>query len=179
MSNLTPEQSVFDRAFSEALGHEGAFSNHSADRGGPTKYGITLKTYRQYYPTADIDTIRNLTVEQAKTFYFEHFWSTNNYDKIKVSDLAVKIFVACINMGPYQAHLCLQRALNCVGFKLSEDGQLGIKTLEAINRTGNPEWNFAILCTYRSELAGFYRVLAAKDATQKEFLNGWLKRAYA
>ncbi len=102
------------------------------------------------------------------------------YDRITIEDLAVKIFDAAINMGAQQAHICLQRALNCVGFKLVEDGHIGEQTLNALNHGGNPEWQFAILCAYRSELAGFYRLLAEKKSQNKKFLNGWLKkRAYS
>lgn len=175
---LTPEKNVFDRAFSYSLGKEGGFVNDPEDPGGATKYGVSLRTYRLYYPTANEETIQNLTVEEAKAFYQKYFWQAKGYDEIKNADLAVKVFDACINMGPRQAHLCLQRALNCVGFKLKEDGRLGSETLKALNRTECPEWSFAILCAYRSELAGYYRLLAGTKPKLQKFLNGWIARAY-
>lgn len=179
-TSLSSEKPVFDRAFEHSLAKEGGFVNDPNDAGGATKYGVSLRTYRLYYPEADISTIQNLSVGQAKEFYKKYFWQANRYDEIKNPDMAIKIFDACINMGPRQAHLCLQRALNCVGFKLQEDGNLGPATLAALNRTECPEWNFAILCSYRSELAGYYRLLAEIKPTNKRFLDGWLsKRAYA
>ncbi|MFV0626146.1 MAG: glycoside hydrolase family 108 protein [Alphaproteobacteria bacterium] len=168
----------FEKAFSQTFKTEGGYVNNPNDSGGPTKYGITLKTYRQYYPSATINTIKNLTPEQAKVFYREYFWLKNGYDKIKIECFALKVFDACVNMGEFQAHLCLQRALNCVGSKLKEDGVLGENTLKVLNFTGDPTWNFAVLCSYKSELAGFYRVLIAKKPKNKEFETGWLKRAY-
>lgn len=176
---LTLKGSTFQQAFYKALGHEGGFVDDPADAGGATKYGISLRLYKQYYPDATAKNIKNLTLDEAKVFYHQYFWLENHYNEIKNTDLAVKIFDACINMGPRQAHVCLQRALNCVGFSLAEDGVLGAKTIEALNHTGSPEWGYAILCAYRSELAGFYRALVAQKPAQSKFINGWLKRAYS
>lgn len=168
-----------NKAFNNSLAHEGGFVNDPDDAGGATKYGITLKTYKESHPEATVETIKNLTVKDAEEFYFKEFWLRYGYDRISVDDLAIKIFDAAINMGTRQAHLCLQRALNCVGFKLSEDGQIGEETLTALNHGGCPEWQFAILCAYRSELAGFYRLLAETKPKNKKFLAGWLRRAYS
>nr|DAI24810.1 MAG TPA: Lysozyme [Caudoviricetes sp.] len=178
MHTLAPQENVFDRAFNNSLGLEGGFVNDPDDAGGATKYGVSLRTYRLYFPEADISTIQSLTVDDAKAFYKKYFWQANRYDRIKNSDIAIKVFDACINTGPHQAHLCLQRALNCVGFKLAVDGALGPATLEALNRTESPEWNFAILCAYRSELAGYYRLLVERKPENKKFLDGWIVRAY-
>lgn len=177
--SLTLKGSTFGRAFNNSLGFEGGFVDDPDDAGGATKYGISLRTYKKYHPDATAQNIKNMTLDEAKIFYHQYFWLPNRYNEIKNEDLAVKIFDAAINTGPAQAHLCLQRALNCVGFKLKEDGRLGDKTLEALNYTGSPEWGFAILCAYRSELAGFYRLLAETKPKNKKFLNGWLKRAYS
>lgn len=173
------DKTVFNKAFNNSLGHEGGFVNDPDDVGGATKYGITLKTYKESHPEATVETIKNLTVKDAEDFYFNEFWLRYGYDRISVDDLAIKIFDAAINTGTRQAHLCLQRALNCVGFKLSEDGQIGEETLTALNHGGCPEWQFAILCAYRSELAGFYRLLAEIKPKNKKFLAGWLRRAYS
>lgn len=177
-TSLSSDKPVFDRAFDNSLAKEGGFVNDPDDTGGATKYGISLRTYRLYYPEANSTTIQNLSVNDAKAFYYTYFWQANCYDEIKNPDLAIKVFDACINMGPRQAHLCLQRALNCVGFKLIEDGRLGQETLKALNHTECPEWSFAILCAFRSELAGYYRLLAATKPKLQKFLNGWIARAY-
>lgn len=173
------DRTVFNKAFEIALKNEGGFVNDPADAGGATKYGISLKTYRKNHPEATVETIKNLSLKDAEEFYLNEFWLRYGYDRITEPDLAIKVFDATINMGPLQAHICLQRALNCVGASLEEDGVLGAKTLNVLNRGGCPEWQFAILCAFRSELAGFYRLLAANKPQNKKFLNGWLKRAYS
>lgn len=38
-------RSTFDTALARLLAHEGGYSNHPSDPGGPTNYGITLADY--------------------------------------------------------------------------------------------------------------------------------------
>ena len=40
--------SDYNRAFEYAVGNEGGYSDHPADRGGKTKYGITESTLRRW-----------------------------------------------------------------------------------------------------------------------------------
>lgn len=170
----------FERAFSRSLSHEGGFVNDSDDAGGATKYGISLRTYGKVFPIATVETIKNLTIDDAKKIYLEHFWLFYKYEQIEDFDLSIKVFDAAINMGAKQAHICLQRALRAVGFELEEDGVIGKNTLAALNRTQSSEWNFSILCAFRSELAGFYRLLVEQKPQCKKFLKGWLNnRAYS
>lgn len=170
---------AFLEAFDKTLAHEGGFVNDPADSGGATKYGITLQTYKQFYPYATVDLLKKMTVERAKEFYFMHFWCAYHYDEIKDKAISIKVFDATVNMGSKQSHTCLQRALRAVGNELADDGILGLKTLACLNQAGSPEMCYAILCAYRSELAGFYRLLASGRPKDKKFLNGWLNRAYS
>jgi lysozyme family protein len=40
--------STYDDALRRLLVHEGGYSNHPSDPGGPTNFGITLADYRAY-----------------------------------------------------------------------------------------------------------------------------------
>ncbi|HET7849893.1 MAG TPA: glycosyl hydrolase 108 family protein, partial [Pseudolabrys sp.] len=40
--------SSYDAALARVLAHEGGYSNHPADPGGPTNFGITIADYRRY-----------------------------------------------------------------------------------------------------------------------------------
>jgi lysozyme family protein len=64
--------------------------------------------------------------------------------------------------------------LRSVGINVQEDGLLGPVTLSATN---NADTN-ALLAAIKSEAAGYYRLIAAKNPSQQKFLNGWLNRAY-
>jgi lysozyme family protein len=39
--------SSFDAALARLLAHEGGYSNHLSDLGGPTNFGITIADYRR------------------------------------------------------------------------------------------------------------------------------------
>jgi lysozyme family protein len=40
--------STYDEALRRLLIHEGGYTNHPSDPGGPTNYGITIYDYRKY-----------------------------------------------------------------------------------------------------------------------------------
>ena len=58
--------SRFDRCVNKVIELEGGYSDHSCDRGGKTKYGITQRTAREHGYTGDM---RDLTLEEAKDIY--------------------------------------------------------------------------------------------------------------
>jgi lysozyme family protein len=147
--------------------HEGGYVNHPDDPGGETKYGISKRTY----PYLDI---KHLTMDQARQIYFVDFWLKAKCEQIENEPMAEKFFDACVNTGIGQAVTLLQRALRATGAKVEEDGVIGPVTLEAVNKADNA----ALVAAFRSEAAGYYRLLAGLKPTQRLFLSGWLTRAY-
>lgn len=177
--------SNFDTAVLTVLKHEGHFVNDSQDPGGATNHGISLRFLKNLgymcdgYLVGDLDhdgdidvnDIKKITREDAIKIYRTYFWDKFSYDKVNNQSVATKIFDACVNMGSKHAHQCLQRAIRSASeIELIEDGVIGQKTLDAINNT-DPG---ILLAAYRSELAGFYRLLK-----NSHYLNGWLNRAYS
>ena len=58
-----------DRVIRLVFGHEGGYSNHPEDPGGPTKFGITAKTlgsYRRLGRDATPEEVRGLTLAEAR-----------------------------------------------------------------------------------------------------------------
>lgn len=178
--------STFELAIDRVIKHEGGFVNNPNDPGGATKYGISLRwlksigelTYDLNHDgDIDINDIRKMNIEEAKTIYRKEWWDKYNYALIKDQLIATKIFDLSVNMGAKQAHKLVQRALWSInGYQtLLDDGVLGSVSLALINET-----IFSLLLpVIRSECAGFYRVLAESKKSFKEFLEGWLVRAYA
>ena len=59
--------SSYDEALKRVLEHEGGYSNHPSDPGGPTNWGITIFDYRKYVnPKATAADVRRMTVEVAR-----------------------------------------------------------------------------------------------------------------
>lgn len=158
---------IFEEAFKNTLLHEGGYVNDPQDPGGETKYGVSKRSY----PHIDI---KNLTLDDAKKIYYEDFWLKQKCNVIQ-KDLAAKLFDLSVNVGTKQAGLFMQRALRVTKQELIEDGIIGVNTLDAIRRA-DP---IILLASLKSEAAGYYRLLVAKNASMKKYINGWLSRAYA
>ena len=114
----------FDTAFEKLLGHEGGFSDHAADPGGKTRYGITEAVAREVGYRGDM---REMPLDLAKRIYMERYWRPVRADELPAG-VRYAVFDAAVNSGPGQAVKWLQRAAG-----VADDGVLGPKTLAAAN----------------------------------------------
>ena len=58
------------QVISDIIAREGGFVNNPNDLGGPTKYGITIKTLSDYRKVeCTVEDVRSLTVDEASTIY--------------------------------------------------------------------------------------------------------------
>jgi lysozyme family protein len=78
-------------------------------------------------------------------------------------------------MGIGQANKLIQRALRATGTQVTEDGIIEPLTLKAINKADPTD----LLAALKSESAGYYRLIANLNPSQKRFIQGWLNRACA
>ena len=159
---------LFEKAFNYLLFFEGGFSDNKNDSGGETKFGISKKSY----PEIDIN---QLTLEKAKDIYYKDFWLKSKCYKIIHPKIAIKVFDISVNTGINTAIKILQRSIRASGGYLNEDGIIGQKTILYANEI-NEE---VLLSSLKSEIAGYYRLLIAKNDKLKTFEKGWLNRAYA
>lgn len=92
----------------DILRREGGYVNHPADRGGPTKYGITASTlgeWRKLGRTATEEEVQALTEQEARQIYFTNYVQRPGLDVIqdqKLLGLLVDTAVpaaACAVMG--------------------------------------------------------------------------------
>jgi lysozyme family protein len=157
----------FLKAIDYMLKHEGGYVNDSADPGGETRYGIS----RRSYPNLNI---KSLTKDQAREIYHRDFWTKAKCEDIVDESVAVKLFDLAVNMGISQAIKLIQRALRSTGHSVTEDGIIGPATIAAINKADPTD----LLAALKSEAAGFYRLIAQANPSQKKFIEGWLNRAY-
>lgn len=157
----------FEQAVQRILQLEGGRSNHPADRGGLTKYGISQRAY----PKLSIDA---LTEGQAREIYRRDYWQPN-FDRIADQSKAGKLLDLCVNLGPKGGVTVLQQALNDEGCAVEVDGQFGPRSLMAVNLMPLREF----LRTVRARQVRHYVDLTLKDASQLAFLDGWIRRAVA
>lgn len=157
----------FKKAFNYVLKNEGGYVNNSADPGGETKYGISQRSY----PNLNI---RQLSLKDAEKIYFCDYWLKGKFEQIPDENVATQLFDLSVNLGIRATTIVLQRALRSVGINVVEDGLLGSQTLSGVifSQPSN------LLAAIKSEAAGYYRLIAAKNPQQQKFLQGWLNRAY-
>jgi lysozyme family protein len=101
----------FDPCLGLLLVHEGGYSDHPSDPGGPTKFGITIGDYRKYAkPGATPDDIRTMRVEEARAIYKTNYWSAQRCDALPPG-LDYTIFDYGVNSGIGRSGKVLRRIL--------------------------------------------------------------------
>lgn len=159
-----------------------AYTNDPADRGGPTKYGITLRTLtRVRGKPASADDVKNLTRDDALAIYRSDYVTLPGFDK--VAQISPAVAVECIdtgvNMGPQVAASWLQRALNALGADLKADGACGPKTCEALRallQQRGPMGQRILLLALNCLQGARYLDISEADPGQKRFVFGWLRQ---
>lgn len=157
---------AFDRCVSRILVSEGVLSDHPADKGGLTKYGITHLTHDQAIELGIVERkeTRDLTVEEARRIYRRLYW-----DAARCSDLpeplALFVFDCAVNQGVRTAVKLLQFALG-----VNPDGVMGPATLAAIAKVDRGE----LLVRLAERRWDRY----AADSTANTFLRGWTFRLF-
>jgi len=162
----------FVPAFNHTVGVEGGYVNDPDDPGGETKYGISKRSY------PDLD-IKNLDINDASVIYFKDFWKRLNLDQVNNQTIAAEVFDTAVNCGRFKAAEILQRSLNMVGGypgkRLSVDGKIGPKTIQAINNCRYPE---ALLkCLNGFQFEHYYQIVK-RDISQRKWFRGWLRRVW-
>lgn len=155
---------------------EGGYVNHPSDKGGPTKYGITLGTLTTWRARLCTDSdIKALQRWEAFEIYYDVYYLRSNINKLPEL-LQPHILDCAVNHGKQGAIKMLQRQLLADGFPLSADGICGKITLKttqaAIDQLGNTLLNNLI-----NRRKQYYQAIVANNKSQSVFIKGWLARA--
>ena len=109
--------SSYDEALTRLLAHEGGYSNHPSDPGGPTNFGITIDDYRKYLkPNATAADVRAMKVGEAKAIYRSKYWDAMRCDEL-APGVDYCIFDYAVNSGTGRAPKVLQRLVRCAGHR--------------------------------------------------------------
>lgn len=169
--------SSFDLAIPGVLRHEGGLVDNPNDPGGITDYGVSLRWLKSKGLAGDLnhdgdvnaEDIKLMTREDAIGFYQKYWWGAYHYGNVTAQVTANKIFDTAVNMGAPRAHKFAQKIVG-----VTEDGVLGPKSYAEINAMSS----IRFVMSYQTLQAQFYRDIVASNPARKEFLAGWLNRAY-
>lgn len=167
-----------DELLDEVIAREGGFVNHPADRGGPTKFGITQRTLSEWLGRpATADEVRTLDEETAREIYVALYLARPRIDTLP-PEIVPQVFDMAVNHGPRRAVRILQEVLGLAGWAVDVDGVVGPQTRKAAFEA-QAEMGPFLTNAIADQRANFYRRLAAADPSQRVFLQGWLARADA
>lgn len=150
--------SKFDAAVALTIAHEGGYVNDPDDKGGATKYGITQSDM------LGVD-IGQITVDQAKAYYSEHYWKPL-YGDIEDQDKCNKLFDMGVLFGVGTAVRLAQAVLGLHPSEIFDSS-----TLVALNAS-----NDDFLPAYKGRLTVHARWIPIVQASQKKFVDGWVTR---
>lgn len=161
---------TIDQIIDDIIRREGGYVNHPSDRGGPTKYGVTLATLSDYRGRACTESdVKALTKAEVASIYFQKYFVEPGINNLP-AEIHPVVFDMAVNMGPAQTIKLLQRALS-----LLQDGIIGPKTIMvARNAIGNTNY---LQKRITFERVRFYQQIVKNNPGQKVFLAGWIKRA--
>lgn len=163
---------MIDEIITDILKAEGwdKYTDHPADRGGPTKWGVTLKAYQEFLPnnTVTAEDIKALKEVHARAFYRLEYITKPGYNTIRSDFLMALVVDAAVNHGTKQSTKWLQRAVGAI-----QDGSFGPKSRAAVDQADPTTVALKVL-SYRVK---FYGYLVTRDPTQAVFAHGWNSRA--
>lgn len=160
-----------DQSLDWLLEEEGGWSNHPADRGGATMYGVTQRTYNAWRKKKGrpAQSVGKMSKEEAKELYNEEYWKAASCDKLPWP-ISYLVFDAAVNSGVKRAIQWLQTGLGC-----APDGVVGPATLRSATQAVD-SGNTAILLRIVDARTVFLARLVQSKPSQAAFLLGWWRR---
>lgn len=162
----------FTNALGIVLNYEGSeYTNDPSDKGGPTKYGITLATLNRFYNRSDLTSndVQNLTIASVSPIYRKLYWDAMNLNLINDKYVAALLFEQGVNRGTVTVIKQVQQQLG-----LQDDGILGSATAYAINYQDHTKFCLEFL---HGCISSYIRI-CVKNPGQLKYLAGWTNRIF-
>jgi lysozyme family protein len=171
-----------DQLIDEVIGREGGYSNHPADRGGPTRWGVTEQTARAHGYKGDM---RVYPRELAVEVYRETYWRLPGFNQVATvfPAVAAEMFDTGVNMGIGVPPKLLQRALNLLNRGATDypdiavDGQIGRGTIAALDNYAKKRGatgELVLLTTLNGFQLARYADITEKRPANEAFFYGWV-----
>lgn len=159
--------SAIDTFIAKVIKREGGYVNNPADRGGPTKYGITYATLAEWRGVnTTVEDVQNLTEEEAANIYRDNYFK--GLEDVTDPKVLEFLFDFAVNSGPGNAVKALQTVIHT-----APDGSFGPNSKAALKKYGAQANLYWPLVCYRFDF--FMRILA-DDPSQRGFAHGWANR---
>ncbi|QDH84432.1 hypothetical protein Axy19_036 [Achromobacter phage vB_AxyS_19-32_Axy19] len=163
------------------IDREGGYVDHPADRGGPTKFGITHVTARAYGYGGDM---RDLPRDVAFAIYERQYLTDPKIDQVaeRLPLTGEAVFDWGVNSWHSHPIKALQRALNVLvpnNPAGKPDGIIGPATLRALDayKTARGAAGDAVLADMiNGQRHVFLMEIAERNPSQRAFSYGWARR---
>ena len=171
----------------EILNAEGGFVNDPDDPGGPTNYGVTLKTLNKLGldlnqdKRVDIADLKQLSSTQAVQIFVQDYFYKPQIDQLPHM-LHAPVFDSYVNAGSHAVKV-LQRTLILFDMEITVDGLIGPITIVATQMAARRAPDH-LVDAYGIERVNYYLSLADARPNLRKFARnrrgnkgGWIKRA--
>lgn len=165
---------------------EGGISDHPADRGGYTAFGVCTEFMKDFAAkaknrklleslgltgTVNRALMKKIDARRAAAILRAAFWDIHNLDEFPQIPATV-IYDACVNCGERTGLRLMQQAIrNIAGLPLAIDGIMGPQTGKALIAHGTDAVDEALKLREMR-----YHNIIAKNPSQKAFIKGWVNR---
>jgi lysozyme family protein len=153
------------------LQFEGGDSDHPNDRGGFTRYGLTLREYLRLYPNKTVADFSALSRDEVIDIVTEEWALRPGYWRIADLWVMWAVIDFAINSGPRTATKALQRAAGLTGDAV--DGLFGRETEMAVANCDPARLFRRVMAERIRHFANIIR----RDQSQAVFAGGWFARA--
>jgi lysozyme family protein len=187
---------IFATAYKAVRTVEAGYANDPDDPGKRTYAGVSEKSWPNWAGWGIINLYDKLQLTLSKLnaslndnvklqqlvldFYKDNFWDVLKLDDVHDQNIAAELFDTGVNMGLEISATFLQRCLNAFSFKqnygsLTVDGQIGSKTIAAINDHTQTKTIFKALNCLQGER---YIMLSEKNPVLKKYMASWYSRVF-
>lgn len=171
----------------DIVAREGGYVNDPDDPGGPTKYGVTLKTLQTLGidinrdGKSGLDDLKMLTRAQAAQIFLDHYFRKPGLNRLALA-VQPSVFDMQVNAGSNAVKL-LQKLVSRMGFPCADDGIIGPRTIEAVQTAANAAPGY-LADAYAIARRNYYYALGDARPASRKFARsrdggkgGWIKRA--